>query len=207
MKYIYKKSLAWFLTIAMLISMLPATGFAAEDSNVTNTLTPQASENKDVSLSKTAVRTGADTWEITLKVSPKESALKPIQYEVMLLLDDSKSMGEGNNLNDMKDVLKGDDGNQGLIDTLANAGAKVGVVRFSGSKGNLFEATAFNNGEFYDLSNSENADKLKTDLDTNLKTSGGTYLDPGLEIANDMFTSSSSDSDHRASIIIINGRF
>lgn len=96
MKRILRKSMALVLTLALLVGLFPVAGMADDTATpdtpsdaTENTLKPAGVEDDNVILSKTAERTGKDTWKVTLKVRPKET-LKPVPSEVVLVMDDSE---------------------------------------------------------------------------------------------------------------------
>lgn len=147
MKLKLRKGMAFILTIAMLVGMLPVMSFAADDpvsaadgtTDVATTLTPETIEDGNVILSKTAKRTGADTWDVTLTVTPKDKTLKPVASKVILVLDRSGSMETNDKIVALKKVLTEKDG---LIDTFAQLNLKVGVITFNQS------VKVLNNGDF-----------------------------------------------------------
>lgn len=217
MKRILRKSMALVLTLALLVGLFPVAGMADDTATpdtpsdaTENTLKPAGVEDDNVILSKTAERTGKDTWKVTLKVRPKET-LKPVPSEVVLVMDDSESMKEPvtkngqSKIEALKNVLKGKDDKEGLVDILAAARVKLGAVRFSADTGDA-RATAFNEGQFYDLNNAKDVEKFKRDVDTTFKLLGGTFLTQGLELAQDIFnTSENAENTRRAVIVLTDG--
>lgn len=96
MNIILKKSLALVLAVVMIVGLFPHALYAGEadagENTVSATLTPADTADENMTLSKTAVRTGEDTWDVTLTVTPKDHAVKPVPSEVILVLDHSASM-------------------------------------------------------------------------------------------------------------------
>ena len=99
MNIILKKSLALVLAVVMIVGLFPHALYAGEaetgENTVSATLTPADTADENMTLSKTAVRTGEDTWDVTLTATPKDHAVKPVPSEVILVLDHSGSMGLG----------------------------------------------------------------------------------------------------------------
>lgn len=86
-----KRFWALLLAVMMVVSVLPTAAFAEGGAN---SLTPDPVTDADnkVKISKTATRTGADTYEITLTVKAIDDEIKPEPLELVLLLDVSGSM-------------------------------------------------------------------------------------------------------------------
>ena len=166
MNIILKKSLAFVLAVVMIVGLFPHALYAGESDAGENTapatLTPADTSDENMTLSKTAVRTGEDTWDVTLTVTPKDHAVKPVPSEVILVLDHSASMRD-NKINGktrweiLKNVLIEQDG---LIESLDNLNARVTVMTF-GDKNNV---KRLNNGEFYNLGTPDELEKIKTDI-------------------------------------------
>lgn len=208
-----RRILAVLLMAAMLITMLPSAMFAApsdgsgEPAGQTESLGGEKTEN-NITVSKTAVRSqeAPDTWDVTLTVTPNEQDIKPVPLEVVLVLDTSISMndtlsGRTTRMDALKNVLTEKDG---LIDTLANAGAKVGIVTFNNS------ATKENRGNFYDLSQDGVAKALKDAINDDgrnsmLSTAIYTNIKDGLSKASDFFSESDSNQTNRAVIVLSDG--
>lgn len=114
MNIILKKSLALVLAVVMIVGLFPHALYAGESDAGENTapatLTPADTSDENMTLSKTAVRTGEDTWDVTLTVTPKDHAVKPVPSEVILVLDHSWSMQNYNKWTTLKNVLMEPDG-------------------------------------------------------------------------------------------------
>lgn len=178
MNIILKKSLALVLAIVMIVGLFPHALYAGESDAGENTapatLTPADTSDENMTLSKTAVRTGEDTWDVTLTVTPKDHAVKPVPSEVILVLDHSYSMRE-NKINGktrweiLKNVLIEQDG---LIESLDNLNARVTVMTF-GDKNNV---KRLNNGEFYNLGTPDELEKIKADINAIPMPNEDTYM-------------------------------
>lgn len=178
MNIILKKSLALFLAVVMIVGLFPHALYAGEadagENTVSATLTPADTSDENMTLSKTAVRTGEDTWDVTLTVTPKDHAVKPVPSEVILVLDHSASMRD-NKINGktrweiLKNVLIEQDG---LIESLDNLNARVTVMTF-GDKNNV---KRLNNGEFYNLGTPDELEKIKADINAIPMPNEDTYM-------------------------------
>lgn len=178
MNIILKKSLAFVLAVVMIVGLFPHALYAGESDAGENTapatLTPADTSDENMTLSKTAVRTGEDTWDVTLTVTPKDHAVKPVPSEVILVLDHSASMRD-NKINGktrweiLKNVLIEQDG---LIESLDNLNARVTVMTF-GDKNNV---KRLNNGEFYNLGTPDELEKIKTDINAIPMPNEDTYM-------------------------------
>lgn len=178
MNIILKKSLALVLAVVMIVGLFPHALYAGESDAGENTapatLTPADTSDENMTLSKTAVRTGEDTWDVTLTVTPKDHAVKPVPSEVILVLDHSASMKD-NKINGktrweiLKNVLIEQDG---LIESLDNFNARVTVMTF-GDKNNV---KRLNNGEFYNLGTPDELEKIKTDINAIPMPNEDTYM-------------------------------
>lgn len=178
MNIILKKSLALVLAVIMIVGLFPHALYAGEAETGENTapaaLTPADTSDENMTLSKTAVRTGEDTWDVTLTVTPKDHAVKPVPSEVILVLDHSYSMRE-NKINGktrweiLKNVLIEQDG---LIESLDNLNARVTVMTF-GDKNNV---KRLNNGEFYNLGTPDELEKIKADINAIPMPNEDTYM-------------------------------
>lgn len=215
-----RRILAVLLMAAMLITMLPSAMFAAPsgDGNSGGTeptvqtsepnLEPENTFDNNVMLSKTAERVDEDTWEVTLTVDPKKQDISRVQQEVVLVLDKSGSMnfkldedknaekGEDSRLDVLKEVLNEENG---LIDTLAAAGAKVAVVTFSYGG----DWTSVLGDGFYDLSNDENVETLKHQIQR-ISANGGTDIKAALDKANGLLKSN-TEKENRSVILLSDG--
>lgn len=178
MNIILKKSLALVLAVVMIVGLFPHALYAGESDAGENTapatLTPADTSDENMTLSKTAVRTGEDTWDVTLTVTPKDHAVKPVPSEVILVLDHSASMKD-NKINGktrweiLKNVLIEQDG---LIESLDNLNARVTVMTF-GDKNNV---KRLNNGEFYNLGTPDELEKIKADINAIPMPNEDTYM-------------------------------
>ena len=178
MNIILKKSLALVLAVVMIVGLFPHALYAGEAETGENTapaaLTPADTADENMTLSKTAVRTGEDTWDVTLTVTPKDQAVKPVPSEVILVLDHSASMRD-NKINGktrweiLKNVLIEQDG---LIESLDNLNARVTVMTF-GDKNNV---KRLNNGEFYNLGTPDELEKIKADINAIPMPNEDTYM-------------------------------
>lgn len=178
MNIILKKSLALVLAVVMIVGLFPHALYAGESDAGENTapatLTPADTSDENMTLSKTAVRTGEDTWDVTLTVTPKDHAVKPVPSEVILVLDHSASMRD-NKINGktrweiLKNVLIEQDG---LIESLDNLNARVTVMIF-GDKNNV---KRLNNGEFYNLGTPDELEKIKADINAIPMPNEDTYM-------------------------------
>lgn len=178
MNIILKKSLALVLAVVMIVGLFPHALYAGESDAGENTvsamLTPADTSDENMTLSKTAVRTGEDTWDVTLTVTPKDHAVKPVPSEVILVLDHSASMSD-NKINGktrweiLKNVLIEQDG---LIESLDNLNARVTVMTF-GDKNNV---KRLNNGEFYNLGTPDELEKIKADINAIPMPNEDTYM-------------------------------
>ena len=178
MNIILKKSLALVLAVVMIVGLFPHALYAGESDAGENTapatLTPADTSDENMMLSKTAVRTGEDTWDVTLTVTPKDHAVKPVPSEVILVLDHSASMRD-NKINGktrweiLKNVLIEQDG---LIESLDNLNARVTVMTF-GDKNNV---KRLNNGEFYNLGTPDELEKIKADINAIPMPNEDTYM-------------------------------
>lgn len=178
MNIILKKSLALVLAVVMIVGLFPHALYAGEAETGENTapaaLTPADTADENMTLSKTAVRTGEDTWDVTLTATPKDHAVKPVPSEVILVLDHSASMRD-NKINGktrweiLKNVLIEQDG---LIESLDNLNARVTVMTF-GDKNNV---KRLNNGEFYNLGTPDELEKIKADINAIPMPNEDTYM-------------------------------
>lgn len=178
MNIILKKCLALVLAVVMIVGLFPHALYAGEadagENTVSATLTPADTADENMTLSKTAVRTGEDTWDVTLTATPKDHAVKPVPSEVILVLDHSASMRD-NKINGktrweiLKNVLIEQDG---LIESLDNLNARVTVMTF-GDKNNV---KRLNNGEFYNLGTPDELEKIKADINAIPMPNEDTYM-------------------------------
>lgn len=178
MNIILKKSLALVLAIVIIVGLFPHALYAGEAETGENTapaaLTPADTADENMTLSKTAVRTGEDTWDVTLTVTPKDQAVKPVPSEVILALDHTGSMTNSLNgstrWNTLVNVLMEPGG---LLETLSDLNARVALMTFD----KQHHAEFLNNGGFYSLGMSEELAKIKRDINALPSPTSGTYLE------------------------------
>lgn len=178
MNIILKKSLALVLAVVMIVGLFPHALYAGESDAGENTapatLTPADTSDENMTLSKTAVRTGEDTWDVTLTVTPKDQAVKPVPSEVILALDHTGSMTNSLNgstrWNTLVNVLMEPGG---LLETLSDLNARVALMTFD----QQHHAEFLNNGGFYSLGMSEELAKIKRDINALPSPTSGTYLE------------------------------
>lgn len=160
MNIILKKSLALVLAVVMIVGLFPHALYAGEtdagENTAPATLTPADTADENMTLSKNAVRTGEDTWDVTLTVTPKDHVVKPVPSEVILVLDHSASMNDNNRWGTLKDVLMAQGG---LFEMLNNLNARVCVMTFGDAP-----AKVLNGGAFYNLGDPAMMERLKTDV-------------------------------------------
>lgn len=178
MNIILKKSLALVLAVVMIVGLFPHALYAGEAETGENTapaaLTPADTADENMTLSKTAVRTGEDTWNVTLTATPKDQAVKPVPSEVILALDHTGSMTSSLNgstrWNTLVNVLMEPGG---LLETLSDLNARVALMTFD----KQHHAEFLNNGGFYSLGMSEELAKIKRDINALPSPTSGTYLE------------------------------
>ncbi len=178
MNIILKKSLALVLAVVMIVGLFPHALYAGEAKTGENTapaaLTPADTADENMTLSKTAVRTGEDTWDVTLTATPKDQAVKPVPSEVILALDHTGSMTSSLNgstrWNTLVNVLMEPGG---LLETLSDLNARVALMTFD----KQHHAEFLNNGGFYSLGMSEELAKIKRDINALPSPTSGTYLE------------------------------
>lgn len=178
MNIILKKSLALVLAVVMIVGLFPHALYAGEtdagENTAPATLTPADTADENMTLSKTAVRTGEDTWDVTLTATPKDHAVKPVPSEVILVLDHTGSMTSSLNgstrWNTLVNVLMEPGG---LLETLSDLNARVALMTFD----KQHHAEFLNNGGFYSLGMSEELAKIKRDINALPSPTSGTYLE------------------------------
>lgn len=178
MNIILKKSLALVLAVVMIVGLFPHALYASESDAGENTapaaLTPADTADENMTLSKTAVRTGEDTWDVTLTATPKDQAVKPVPSEVILALDHTGSMTSSLNgstrWNTLVNVLMEPGG---LLEILSDLNARVALMTFD----KQHHAEFLNNGGFYSLGMSEELAKIKRDINALPSPTSGTYLE------------------------------
>ena len=191
-----RRILAMLLAICMFVTMFPSAMFAVKGEGGGSI--PVSTEISDdyVTIDKTATP-GKDpgTWNVTLKVSPKDQDISQLSQDVILVLDTSSSMNKMANMwqsrwQVLQSVLIGNNYNEGIIDTLADAGTRVAVVTFASDN----QVGVIGDG-FNDLSDQDNVEKLKNSIRSFTFDDGrGTDIYAGLEEAVELLDSSNSNS-------------
>ena len=145
-----KRGLALLMCICMIFTLLPFSAFAngtsepdvvygqydngswTQKTGMTADSSAQNYKNKDtgadVTYSKTAVSKGNDTYDVTLKIESKTSSTAPGASAVVLVIDNSGSMGEGSQrLKNAKEVAKK------FVDDYGNSGEEryIALVGFA----------------------------------------------------------------------------
>ena len=134
-----KRGLALLMCICMIFTLLPFSAFAdgtsepdvvygtydengttwTQKTGLTAVGEPytNSATGADVTYSKTAVSKGNDTYDVTLKIESKTSSTAPGASAVVLVIDNSRSMGEGSQrLKNAKEVAKK------FVDNYGNSG-------------------------------------------------------------------------------------
>lgn len=95
-----RRILAMLLAICMFVTMFPSAMFAVEgeagDTPTTRQTESVKVENHDNNIeqfSKSATRTGENTWDIDMTVKP-ETQIQSVPMDVILVIDKSNSMKE-----------------------------------------------------------------------------------------------------------------
>ena len=198
-----RRILAMLLAICMFVTMFPSAMFAWPGQG-------GGGNNDPVTISKTATQTGPDEWKVTMTVqASKEIQSEPL--ELVLLLDRSGSMAwcthsdKGHDKDYHEDKVGGgrwckypgeegeEDSRQaiagnaarGLIDDLVEKGisASVSVVGFESDTEVLQKMTSLT---------TSNAWSIRNSIPTS-HASGGTYMNDGLQRANQQFSSGASN--------------
>ena len=164
-----KRGLALLMCICMIFTLLPFSAFADGTSEPdvvygkydNGTWTRQAdmtadssaknyknnATGADVTYSKTAVSKGNDTYDVTLKIESKTSSTAPGASAVVLVIDNSGSMGEGSQrLKNAKEVAKkfvDNYGNSGEERYIALVGFAKRAVAYDFGKGLTFNWDKF----------------------------------------------------------------
>ena len=182
------------------------------------------SEDSNVTINKTAVRTDEDSWEVTLTITPKEQ-IKAEPLRLVLLLDTSGSMawcthddhtsGHGDGWFDggswcgypgeesWKDSRIAVAGNaaKGLLEDLVEAGvnATVSIVTFADD---AYVIPLENRWQTSMELSSETLEAIQGKVPTS-GAGGGTYMDEGLTAAQSLFNS--QDSGKKVLIMLADG--
>ena len=139
-----RRILAVLLMAAMLITMLPSAMFAwdgggnsggNDQGTIVTAQNSVTTDDRNIEeFSKSATRTGANTWDISMIVDPKND-IQTIPMDVVLVIDKSNSMkwgidGENDHSKSRMEYVKSAAKN--LVDQLAEVGnVNVGVVSFN----------------------------------------------------------------------------
>nr|WP_275956660.1 S-layer homology domain-containing protein [Oscillibacter valericigenes] len=182
------------------------------------------SEDRNVTINKTAVRTDEDSWEVTLTITPKEQ-IKAEPLRLVLLLDTSGSMawcthddhtsGHGDGWFDggswcgypgeesWKDSRIAVAGNaaKGLLEDLVEAGvnATVSIVTFADD---AYVIPLENRWQTSMELSSETLEAIQGKVPTS-GAGGGTYMDEGLTAVQSLFNS--QDSGKKVLIMLADG--
>lgn len=235
-----KRGLALLMCICMIFTLLPFSAFADGTSEpdvvygkydngpwtqvdgMTADSSAQNYENKDtgadVTYSKTAtpVEGQNDTYKITLKIESKTSSTAPGASAVVLVIDNSGSMGEGSQrLKNAKEVAKK------FVDNYGNSGEEryIALVGFADSayKYNFGKGRTFNWDKFkweydtvywVDASDSNNRTTIKSKIDE-MYAYGGTNLQDGLLTADNLLdegTAKGIAKDNKFAIALTDGQ-
>ena len=194
-----RRILAVLLMAAMLITMLPSAMFAAPGGDGNSggndqgsTVTAQNSVTTDDSnieeFSKSATRTGANTWDISMIVDPKND-IQTIPMDVVLVIDKSNSMkwgiyGENDHSKSRMEYVKSAAKN--LVDQLAEVGnVNVGVVSFNYNGKVERQLTPLN--QTFDRTTGEKlVNDAIDDISYGKNSDGGTDIYDGLVAAEDV---------------------
>ena len=223
-----KRLLAMLMALALLVSLMPMGVLAyggQGNGGGGEPLSPSSVGNDDVTISKTAERTGEDTWKVTMTVTAKEQ-VQSEPLELVLLLDRSGSMAwcthmeHGNYFGENHYYFRGGEwcnyegeysgtdsrqaiaGNaaKDLIDRLAEMGisASVSVVGFSGDDYDTHGVIS----QMTPLTTS-NADSIKNSIPTRGAV-GGTHMNDGLKMADDQF---SPNATNKVIVLLADGDY
>lgn len=222
-----RRLLSWVCVLALCMSLLPVTALASgtngnNEGTSTSSLTPGSAQNNDVEISKTATRTGEDTWNITMTVKAKEKPIESEPLELVLLLDRSGSMawcthmghgyaqGEDHHIyqggqwcnypnekrnEDSRQAIAGNAAKD-LIDQLVDMGvsASVSVVGFANSGREILEMRELTQSSALDI---------KSEIPTS-GASGSTHMNEGLKEAAEQF---SGDTSNKVIVMLADGDF
>lgn len=192
-----KRLLSAFLALCMMLTMAPAafavdSGAGAQAPN----LTPGEASDDNVTINKSAERTGADTWEVTMTVDPKEKPLQVVPLDVVLVLDRSISMGWTVGGSQGHPDAGGGDSRlkimQGAANTLIDQlvaldmPVQVGVASFAGSSRTEINLTS--------LDSADNVRRIKKEINR-LDLASSTNLEAGLEKAEEILEMSQTGTD------------
>ena len=176
-----KRLLSWLCVLALCMSLLPMTALAVEQNVPTEGNDDSYVQNGDpttqdeVTVSKTAERTGQNAYNITLSVTvPKSIVVPGTDTDVVLVVDSSGSM-DGTKMRRAKQAAK--DFTEQLVRT-TEATVQVGIVDYDTTAQVVRQL-------------SDDTEGLDKDLGK-IEASGGTNIQAGLHEAREMLNSSSS---------------
>ena len=235
-----KRGLALLMCICMIFTLLPFSAFADassepdvvygtyDESGTTWTqktgLTADgvpyenSATGANVKYSKTAtpVEGQKDTYKITLKIESETSSTAPGASAVVLVIDNSGSMGEGSQrLKNAKEVAKkfvDDYGNSGEERYIALVGFAKRAVAYDFGKGWTYNWDEYkwelDTAYWLDASDSSNRAKIKNSIDR-MRANGGTNLQDGLLTADDLLkegTAKGIAKDNKFAIALTDGQ-
>lgn len=233
-----KRGLALLMCICMIFTLLPFSAFADgtsepdvvygkyDESGTTwkqvNGMTADgvpyenSATGANVKYSKTAVSKGNDVYDITLKIESETSSTAPGASAVVLVIDNSGSMGEGSQrLKNAKEVAKkfvDDYGNSGEERYIALVGFAKRAVAYDFGKGLTFNWDKFkweyDTVYWLDASDPSNRAKIKNSIDR-MRANGGTNLQDGLLTADDLLkegTAKGIAKDNKFAIALTDGQ-
>lgn len=233
-----KRGLALLMCICMIFTLLPFSAFADgtsepdvvygkyDESGTTwkqvNGMTADgvpyenSATGANVKYSKTAVSKGNDVYDITLKIESETSSTAPGASAVVLVIDNSGSMGEGSQrLKNAKEVAKkfvDDYGNSGEERYIALVGFAKRAVAYDFGKGLTFNWDKFkweyDTVYWLDASDPSNRATIKNSIDR-MRAEGGTNLQDGLLTADDLLdegTAKGIAKDNKFAIALTDGQ-
>lgn len=205
-----KRGLALLMCICMIFTLLPFSALAdatAQDDGIVygkysgTTWTPQeglTAENEpytnsntgaDVKYSKTAVKNDDGSYSVTLTIKSKTSETAPGASAVVLVIDNSGSMGDHQRLAKAKAAAKK------FVDDYGKSGSGryIALVSFAdlANKYNFGDGWTWDNWfpesvYWLDASNENNRGAINASIQK-MRADGGTNLEQGLSTANDLF--------------------
>ena len=233
-----KRGLALLMCICMIFTLLPFSAFAngtsepdvvygqydngswTQKTGMTADSSAQNYKNKDtgadVTYSKTAVSKGNDTYDVTLKIESKTSSTAPGASAVVLVIDNSGSMGEGSQrLKNAKEVAKkfvDDYGNSGEERYIALVGFANRAVTYDFGKGWIYNwdehEWKLDTAYWLDASDPSNRAQIKKSIDR-MRANGGTNLQDGLLTADNLLdegTAQGIAKDNKFAIALTDGQ-
>lgn len=187
------------------------TGLTAVGEPYTNSAT-----GADVTYSKTAVSKSNDTYDVTLKIESKTSSTAPGASAVVLVIDNSGSMGEGSQrLENAKEVAKkfvDNYGNSGEERYIALVGFAKRAVAYDFGKGWTYNwdehKWKLDTAYWLDASDPSNRATIKKSIDK-MRAEGGTNLQDGLLTADNLLdegTAKGIAKDNKFAIALTDGQ-